>query len=271
MKEAIKSGMKLVGVDVQKMFSHARLRLSQRRFVQLGYQPLDGYDVTRHFGDEALDPSFQYVQEGFIIARLQFIRQQLGQEEIARSTFADIGDSNGIFLKGLNKPGMSINPSEQVLNNISGLQTLQAALPYIPLPDRAFDYALCFEAVEHLQDPIGGLRELARLARKGVFISIPRVKRTKIQPYWPDRSIPQAETHVFECSDANFRTLVTYTDLRVSSMTVHRVFDTPKTLPEIMTNLAWTAKEPDVLCGVFKKFSIYFLSHHTPSNGQGCP
>ena len=129
LKRAVKAGITMSGVDIQQMFSEVRLRRSQRRFTRLGYRSLDGYDVAHHFGDELLDGSFQYVQEGFIIARRQFIQEMLGKEEIIRSTFADIGDSNGVFLKGLGKSGVSINLSRQVLDNI-GIILREAKMTY---------------------------------------------------------------------------------------------------------------------------------------------
>jgi len=260
-KALVKAGLRASGVEIPQLFAGVRLSLSQRRFVRLGYAPLDGYDAVHHFGDRVLDPSFQYVLEGFMIARLRYIRAQLDKPEIQRSSFADIGDSNGVFLKALGKPGTSINLSQDVLHNIPGLATLQGALPNLPVPDRAFDYVLCFETVEHLHDPIGGLRELARVARKGVFVSIPFVSPTRVHPYWPDRSVPAAEQHVIECSDEDFRTLLTYTDLQVSAMAVHHVFDPPRTPRELAVALMCRARGKDVLCGVFKRFSVYFLQH----------
>lgn len=262
LKRAATAAFHATGFDLQRMFSRVRLSRSKRQFLQQGRARLDGYDVTHHFGDELLDASFQYVQEGFIQARLEFIRACLGEPEIRSSSFADIGDSNGVFLKGLGKSGLSVNTSPQVLENIAGgLERLHGSLPHVPLPDRSRDYVLCFETVEHLQDPIGGLRELARLARTGVFVSIPFIAQTHVLPYWPDRSIPMPETHVFECSDRDFRTLLTYAGLRVAARQVHQVFDAPRTPSELVTDLYWALKGTDQLCGVFRKFPIYFLQH----------
>ncbi len=256
---------RFAGVDMRRLQSRVRLRLSERQFQKQGYAPLEGYDVTQHYGDQAVDASFRYVQEGFIAARIRFIRDMLGPEEIERSTFADIGDSNGVFLRALGKKGTSVNVSRDVLNNISGLETLLGGLPTIPLGDGAFDYVLCFETVEHLHDPIGGLRELARLARKGVFVSIPFVRRTRIHPYWPDRSRPATEQHVLECADGDLRKLLTYAGLRVASMRVHMVFDFPRRLDEILASLAWRAVDRELLCGAFRRFSMYFLTHGVPA------
>lgn len=258
---------RFIGLDTQRLQSTARFHLSRRQFIKQGHVPPEGYDVTRHYGDQTVNPSFRYVQEGFIAARIQFIREMLGTDEIAHSRFADIGDSNGIFVRALGKTGTSINISQDVLNNILGLETVLGGLPSIPLPDQAFEYVLCFETVEHLHDPIGGLRELARLARKGVFVSIPFVRRTCIHPYWPDKSRPPAEQHVLECSDEDFRKLLTYAGLRVASWRVHEVFDSPRSPVEVVANLFWRTMDGDVLCGAFRRFSMYFLVHTPAKRG----
>lgn len=259
-RKLLKSVVSASGLDIEKVFfEKARLDRSRRRFDKQGYRRIEGYKVEDHYGDQDSDPSFQYVQEGFIWGRIRFIQQLLGSDEIRSSTFADIGDSNGIFLKKFGKDGTSVNVSQKVIENISGLRTLCAGLPCIPLPDKVFDYLLCFETIEHLHDPIAGLKELGRLARKGIFVSIPFVTRTNIHPFWPDRSRPAYEQHVLECSDEDFRKLLTYADLSVASMEVYRVFDYPQTVREVLVDIACKAVDRDLMSAVFRKFSIYFL------------
>lgn len=275
MREKVKNFVRAVatagGIDVTRFQSAIRLSFSKRQFVKQGYARMEGYDVTSHYGDVAVDSSFQYVLEGFIVARIHFIKETLRQAEIERSTFADIGDSNGVFLRALGKRGVSINISPEVLRNISGLETLEGGLPDIPLPDGAFDYVLCFETFEHLEHAIGGLRELPRLARKEVFFSIPYVRRTNIHPYWLDESRPPTEQHVMECSDSDFRKLLTYAGLQVASARIHNVFDFPRTPNELLVDLAWRAVSRDILCGVFRKFSMYFLRHAAQGRDNSRP
>ncbi len=49
------------------------------------------------------------------------------------------------------------------------------ALPY---PDDTFDLVLAIEVLEHVPNPMGALRELARVARRDVVLSVPR------EPLW---------------------------------------------------------------------------------------
>lgn len=44
--------------------------------------------------------------------------------------------------------------------------------------DRSFDLVLCCEVLEHLDDPLQGLREIARISRRHVIVSVPH------EPIW---------------------------------------------------------------------------------------
>ena len=46
-----------------------------------------------------------------------------------------------------------------------------------PLADRSFDYAVCMDGIEHLEDPFGALREFARILRTGgtLILSTPNI------------------------------------------------------------------------------------------------
>jgi ubiquinone/menaquinone biosynthesis C-methylase UbiE len=43
----------------------------------------------------------------------------------------------------------------------------------LPFADRSFDAVLCMEVLEHLQHPADAVRELARVARDVVVLSVP--------------------------------------------------------------------------------------------------
>lgn len=48
-----------------------------------------------------------------------------------------------------------------------------AAADALPFPDDAYDFVLASHVIEHMPDPIGALREWARVARRYVFLVIP--------------------------------------------------------------------------------------------------
>ena len=43
----------------------------------------------------------------------------------------------------------------------------------LPVPDQTYDLVLCLEVLEHLADPARALREIRRVARRGLLLSVP--------------------------------------------------------------------------------------------------
>jgi len=265
---AIKETLKRHGG--QRLVAKVRENMSRRRWERQRAQliatvPPGEYrqTATSHYGDYLLDESWNYVLHGFAVERLDFIIRTLEPAEIQKSSFADIGDSDGTFLRALGKDGTSINFSETVLANISGLKKLKGCMPNIDLPDGSFDYVLLFETLEHLPDPVAGLREVYRLVRKGAFVSIPHVSSTRVKAYWNNLRAPAAESHVFEFCPRDFARIVTYTEFRIGKSRKVSVFAPPRTFPEWLYCAASVLVEDrDIRCGVFKAFDVYYLDKH---------
>jgi len=262
---SIKGIFKRHGGD--SLVAKVRLGMSRRRWEShrndlIASIPPGEYRQTpsTHYGDCLVDESWHYILHGFAVERLDFIIRTLEAKEIQESSFADIGDSDGTFLRALGKNGTSINFSEAVLANIPDLRKLQGCMPHIDLPDGSFDYVLLFETLEHLPDPVAGLREVERLARKGAFVSIPHVSKTRVKEYWSNRKAPVGESHVFEFSPRDFAKIVTHTGFRIGSSRRIRVFAPPRTISELVYCAASVLGEDwDIRCGAFKAFDVYYL------------
>ncbi|MCB9453689.1 MAG: class I SAM-dependent methyltransferase [Anaerolineaceae bacterium] len=93
----------------------------------------------------------------------------------------DVGCGNGTFLTILERqrPAMRLNGLERsrtaVQSAICTSEVLEGAITAIPFADRAFDVVTALEVIEHLPYQVyeHGLRELERVAAKGILLSVP--------------------------------------------------------------------------------------------------
>lgn len=143
------------------------------------------------------------------------------------TTVLDIGGTSGIFLESINKNGTIVNIDKKCINflNKKNIKTIQSNAENIKLvDDKSFDYAISFQCLEHLLNPIRLLNEMGRIAKKKVFISIPYTKNTKIydmdygvklkKESWKlEGNVKIGEMHVFEFSTEDFKKILSYTNL----------------------------------------------------------
>lgn len=66
----------------------------------------------------------------------------------------------------------------QAPKGIVGLSFVTGSIYELPFSDDSFDVVVCTEVLEHLSDPGVALGELARVARRGVVVTVPR------EPWW---------------------------------------------------------------------------------------
>lgn len=141
----------------------------------------------------------------------------------------DVGAANGLYLRAFGKDGVALNVDEQAVSAMraDGIEAALGSIYALPFAAKEFDYALCLEVLEHLENPIGALHELRRVAREAVLVSIPYVEHTRIRPfgYWRgdgDSARPEelrAEApyhHVFEFTMPDFERVVGHAGWRVA-------------------------------------------------------
>ena len=236
--------------------------LSKQLRLLLHRHLFEGENLSQHYGDQPLDDvGLQSVTKTFILERIRFIEECLSREVILAGKFADVGDSSGIFLKALGKPGVSVNISLPPLLNIQrkGIQTVQANIEFLPLLDGSVDHVLCFEVIEHAPNPILALRELRRVCSTNVFVSIPHVTKTRVYPAAYDSTRPQGELHIFEPSHEDFTHLLSHTGLKLKSWHVVRVLIPEGGYEKLAFGLWSCFFNRDIFYGVLRKFSVYHL------------
>lgn len=146
-------------------------------------------------------------------------RLQLADPNYQNASFLDAGDPDRLVLRSIgSEKGVSLNILDSCVKQIlsAGGRPVKGDVQMTPFQDKSFDYALCFETLEHLENPILGLKELARVCNKKIFISIPWVEKTRIHEVNYMLNCPEVEQHVFEFSPADFAKVVTHAGLKIT-------------------------------------------------------
>ena len=131
----------------------------------------------------------------------------------------DVGDPDGLVLQALGaRRGVSLNILEPCVRQIrqSDGRPVQGDCARLPFASGVFDCVFCFETLEHLENPIAGLKELARVSRGSLYVAIPWVRRTVVREDGHDPKQPDPENHVFEFCHADFLKVLTHARLRVA-------------------------------------------------------
>ena len=99
------------------------------------------------------------------------------------SSVLDVGCGDGTFLnflKGQNRgiilTGVDISEQALSISKERGFETFQADVSCpLPFKDKTFDYCVCSEVLEHIQNSEDLLKEMRRISRKGILVSIPNI------------------------------------------------------------------------------------------------
>jgi len=90
----------------------------------------------------------------------------------------DVGAGNGYLLEQINTQkkwvrvaGVDVAPTEKAKLQF---ETYAGALPNLPFKDKEFDVVTCTHVIEHVLDVPASIRELIRVARKKIFVVVPR-------------------------------------------------------------------------------------------------
>lgn len=132
------------------------------------------------------------------------------------ATLLDVGASDGLFLDYLGfRSGVGLNILQECASQIraQNYRVCMGDLENLPFQSRSFDYIVCFETLEHVSNPVGSLKEMGRVCRQRVFLSIPQVPITRINALSSNK--PPGAEHIFEFCEVDFRKVVTHSNLRI--------------------------------------------------------
>ncbi len=205
-------------------------------------------ELELHYADYKLSEKNVVIHIGIQLAELIFSTQERMENANKGERFLDAGDSDGIVLKSLGiENGVSVNLSKDctVLIKQNGGIVVRGDIENLPFKNSCFENTICFETIEHLENPIKGLKELARVS-ENVFLSIPRLNRTRVS----DRDF----SHTFEFSEEDFKKILTYTDFKVKYYSEIKIF------PRILNPLHYLILRFFYFRSFFPKLQFYELS-----------
>lgn len=173
-----------------------------------------------HYAYTLMEDEFAYnlltIQQNNLI---NFTVENTGNMDI--KSILEVGCTSDLFLREVNaKRKTGINFVDVCCRQIQsqGIYPIKANANSIPLSDKSVDVVICYQMLEHTLNPIDVLRELERVSRELVLVSIPWVLETNIRPKYhgdqPDGR-PVSEYHVFEFSELDFAKILSYTNMEV--------------------------------------------------------
>ena len=110
---------------------------------------------------------------------------------------------------------MTALDAENRLSEPPAFPFIQASVPPLPLPDQSVDSALLFDVLEHVPDEQGLLRELRRVVRRRVLLSVPADDDGALAGYGLCLSHHVDKTHCREYSETSLRAALTRAGFRV--------------------------------------------------------
>ncbi len=124
----------------------------------------------------------------------------------AGDTVLDAGCATGEYIEilgqlGYDCTGVDVNSEYVNIAKQKGLDVQVMDAKYLKFPDKSFDTVLLFEVLEHVDNPEDVLKEVRRVARKNVLISVPNC--TQLHRL---RTVGLTYNHMLDTDHVNFFT-----------------------------------------------------------------
>ena len=149
----------------------------------------------------------------------------------------EVGCAGGKFLdalrtRGYKAQGVELMPEPVAAARQRGFEVYQGTLEQAAFPDATFEAAFAFMVLEHLQDPLGTLREFHRILKPNGWLefSIPNTGSWEawlFGRFWSDHELPRHLQHFTVNSIGKFLSKADFTEVRI----IHQ-------------NGLWTVRQP---------------------------
>jgi SAM-dependent methyltransferase len=149
----------------------------------------------------------------FVIGRFfERLRGVVG--ELGPATVLDAGCGEGEMLRrGVLPAGLQpvcLDLRESSLADVAESRRVCGSVQTLPFAARSFDVVTCLEVLEHLDDPSAAVRDLARVARKAVVLSVPYEPYFRIGNVLRGKHLGALGNHPEHVQHWNLRTFETF-------------------------------------------------------------
>jgi SAM-dependent methyltransferase len=135
---------------------------------------------------------------------LRLVREETGEKK--PKNILDVGAGTGLFLRTLGGgTGLDVDEGCVLEMKRHGLTSIHLTTDQLPFANKQFDYSCFLECFEHLENPIAILREIVRVTKKKIFITIPYVPHSRIGDKDTHGRKRDANYHFFELSASDFQ------------------------------------------------------------------
>lgn len=203
------------------------------------YQKGEGPELVLRCGDRIVPRRGAVVRSKYFVGRrVELILQITGGLDGRR--VLDVGATSDLLFRFLGLRGVGLNISERAVEYMrsKGIEAVLGDAEELQFEDKSFDYVFCFETLEHLECPLRALRELRRVARGGIFITVPNTKKTNVCPS-EKAERGRHRWHVIEFSREDIRKVFARAGLRIQSEVTIRTYGVPRTLRQWLFAQIW--------------------------------
>ena len=170
----------------------------------------------RTFYRDARDPA----AEAFSVPKIEWFCDQLAIDDDA--TVLDVGAGTGMFTYWWSQRLSAVTGlelSENMIERSAVPQLLRVGDAYeIPFPDDSFDVVFAASLLHHLERPVDALKEMRRVARRGVAICEPNRNHPPMAAFGVVSSVCRGLLHY---SRASLRGLAEEAGLHVRDVRLH--------------------------------------------------